>query len=153
MVVLPEPCRPTIRIGTGGGGVEVERHRALAAERLDHHVVDDLDDLLAGGDGAQHLGADGAFADLGDEVAHHRQGHVGVEQGEADFAQRFGDVGLAQRAAAAQAVEDAGELVGQGFEHGRSLQSQKRRCANPRGAAEPPRWAGTGWVGTRMAGV
>ena len=118
VVVLPEPCRPTIRIGIGAGGVQVERDRALAAQRLDHHVVDDLDHLLAGRDRGQHLGADGPLAHLGDEVAHHRQRHVGVQQREADLAQRLGDVGLGQRAAAAQAVEHAGELVGQRFEHG-----------------------------------
>ncbi len=89
------------------GGVQVDRDRALAAQCLDHHVVDDLDDLLAGRDGIQHLGADGAFADLGDEVAHHRQGDVGVQQRQADFPQRFGDVGLVQRSAGAEPVENA----------------------------------------------
>ena len=37
--------------------VQVDRDGALAAQRLDHHVVDDLDDLLAGRDRGQHLGA------------------------------------------------------------------------------------------------
>ena len=90
-----------------GGGVEVERHRAFAAQRLDHHVVDDFYDLLAGGDRIQHLGADGAFTHLGDEVANDRQGDVGIEQREADFAQGFGDVGLVQRSAGAEPVENA----------------------------------------------
>ena len=42
---------------------------------------------------------------------HHGQRHVGVQQREADLAQRVVDVGLAQRAAAAQPVEDAGEFA------------------------------------------
>ena len=111
MVVLPEPCRPTIRIGIGAGGVQVERDRPFAAQRLDHHVVDDLDDLLAGGDRGQHLGPDRALAHLGDEVAHHRQRHVGIQQRQADLAQRLGDIGLGQRTAAAQPVEHPGKLV------------------------------------------
>ena len=108
VVVLPEPCSPTIRKGIGAGGVQVQRHRALAAQRLDQRVVDDLDDHLAGRDGVQHLRADRALAHLGDEVLDHLQRHVGIEQRQADFAQRLGDVGLAQRPAAAQAVEDPG---------------------------------------------
>ena len=134
------------------GGVEVDRDGAGTAQLLDHLVVDDLDDLLAGRDGLQDLDADGAVADLGDEVAHHGQGDVGVQQREADFPQRLGDVHFVQRAPAAQAVEDAVELVGQSLEHDqtlleagmRDLKTTMRRCANPRGAAEPPRQAGTG---------
>ena len=92
----------------------------------------------------QHLDADGAVADLGDEVAHHGQGDVGVQQREADFPKRFRDVHLVQRAAAAQAVEYAVELVGQSLEHVKTLlreplaaraKTTMRRCANPRGAA------------------
>jgi hypothetical protein len=37
--------------------------------------------------------------------------HVGVEQGRADLAQRLGDIGLGQRAAAAQPVEYLGQPV------------------------------------------
>ncbi len=92
-------------------GVQVDRDGALAAQRLDHHVIDDLDDLLAGRDGGQDLGADGALAHLGDEVAHHGQRHVGVQQRQADFAECLGDVGLGQRTATAQAVEYPGQLV------------------------------------------
>ena len=40
------------------------------------------------------------------------------------------------------------------FEHGCvTPKRETRRCANTRGAAEPPRWAGTGWWGTRMRRV
>ena len=56
-------------------------------------------------------------AHLGDEVAHHRQRDVGLEQRDADLAQRLVDVLLGQHAAAAQPVEDAGEPVGQCVEH------------------------------------
>ena len=112
------------------GGVEVDRDGAGTAQLLDHHVVDDFDDLLAGGDGLQDLDADGAVADLGDEVAHHGQGDVGVQQREADFPQRFGDVHLVQRAAAAQAVEHAVQLVGQSLEHVQTLLGMRRTAQN-----------------------
>jgi hypothetical protein len=87
-------------------GIQIDRNRALTAKRLDHHVVDDLDDLLAGGDGGQHLRPHSALADLGDEVADDRECDVGVQQRQADFAQRFGDVGLVQRSASAEPVEN-----------------------------------------------
>ena len=37
VVVLPAPCRPTIMMATGAGGVEVDR-LGVGAERLDQHV-------------------------------------------------------------------------------------------------------------------
>jgi len=40
--------------------------------------MNNLDDHLAGGDGAQHLLPDCPLAHRGDEVAHHRQGDVGL---------------------------------------------------------------------------
>ena len=69
VVVLPEPCRPTIRIGDRRRGVEVDAARTVVAEHLDQLVVDDLDDLLAGRHRAGDLGADGALAHLLDEAA------------------------------------------------------------------------------------
>ena len=61
VVVLPAPCRPTIMMATGGGGVEVDR-LGVRAQRLDQDVVDDLDDHLAGRDRFDDIGADGAVA-------------------------------------------------------------------------------------------
>ena len=52
VVVLPEPCRPTIMMATGGGGIEVDR-LGLGAQHRDQLVVDDLDDHLAGRDRAR----------------------------------------------------------------------------------------------------
>ena len=96
VVVLPEPCRPAIRMtaaaGRRGGG-------RVSSRAQDRHelVVDDLHDHLAGRDAAQHLLADGALAHPADEVLDHRQRHVGLEQGDADLPHRLADVGLAQR--------------------------------------------------------
>ena len=47
----------------------------------DEFVVDDLDDLLAGIEGAQHFLADGALRDFGDEVLGDGEIDVGFEKG------------------------------------------------------------------------
>ena len=91
VVVLPEPCRPTIRIATGGAALR-SIGSAVRAEHLDQLVVDDLDDLLAGRDRLDDLRADGAVAHLVGEGAHHLEGDVGLEQRAADLAQRRVDV-------------------------------------------------------------
>ena len=71
----------------------VERNRfGLGAERLDEHVVDDLHDHLAGRDRLHHLRADRARPHLVGEGAHDIERDVGLEQGAAHLAQRFGDV-------------------------------------------------------------
>ena len=46
---------------------------------------------------------------------------VGFEQGDADFAQSFGDVFFGERALAAEGFEDALELVCEVFKHGQCL--------------------------------
>ena len=66
---------------------QVQRHRAHAAQRLDHHVVDDLDDLLAGRHAVQHLDAGRALPAFGNEILDHRQGDVRLQQRQADLAQ------------------------------------------------------------------
>ena len=105
--------------------IEVEPARAAVfagavacpAQHLDQMVVDDLDHHLGRGDRAQHLLAQRLFAHRGDKIADHRQRHIGFEQRQPDLAQRGGDIILAQRAMAAQPVEDVAEAVGQAVEH------------------------------------
>ena len=60
----------------------------LGAEHLDQSVVDDLDDLLARRDRAQHLLADRLLGGAVDELADDRQRDVGLEQSDADLAHR-----------------------------------------------------------------
>ena len=98
---MPEPWRPTIAT-TAGLPVQVERPVARRQER-DELVVDDLDDLLAGGQALEDLRADGALADARDEVLDDLEVDVGLEQREADLAHGGIDVGLADPAAAGQA--------------------------------------------------
>ena len=67
----------------------------------------------AGFSACVQLGADGALADAGDEAADDLEVDVGLEQGEADLAQDLVDLGLAEAALAAEALEDPVEAIGQ----------------------------------------
>ena len=90
---------------------------ALAAERLDQRVVDDLDDHLAGLDRLDHRRADRLGPRAVDEGAHDLQRDVRLEQGAPHFAHRGVDVLLRERAAAGQLVQYAGELFRKALEH------------------------------------
>ena len=115
VVVLPEPCRPTIRIGAGA--LPRSRCGLFVAERFDQLVVHDLDDLLARRDGADDVFADGLGAHGLDEVFDDGQRHVGIDQGAADLAQALIDIGFGERAAPAELVEDPAEAGLQTVEH------------------------------------
>ena len=91
-----------------GGKIEIG---SVRAQHLDQRVVDDLDDLLARGDRTQHLLAGRGIGHAVDEAAHHGERDIGFEQRDPHFAHRRAHVFLAQRAAAAQAVENASKPV------------------------------------------
>ena len=112
VVVLPEPCRPTIMMATGGAALRSMR-LAVGAQRRDQLVVHDLDDHLAGRDRLHHLDADRLLLDLVGEGARHVERDVGFEQRAAHFAHRRIDVGFGERAAAGEAVENAAKLFRQ----------------------------------------
>ncbi len=116
-VVLPEPCRPATRITVGGLSARRRGCGLFAAQHVDQAVVDDLDHLVGRLDRADHRFAERLLAGLVDEVAHHRQGDVGLEQGDAHLAHRRVDVLLGQHAAAGKPVEDAGKPIAQTFKH------------------------------------
>ena len=121
-------AQPIGELGAGGGlaralqadhqdhagrrPAQVELAR-FAAQQIDQVVVHDLDHHLAGRDAFQDLMADRALADRADEILDDRQRHAGLEQGDANVAQRRFDVGLAQRAAALQPIEDIAKTAGQ----------------------------------------
>ena len=96
---------------------------------LNEFVVDDLDDLLAGVEGAQHFLADGALRDLGDEVLGDGEVDVGFQQGLAHFLHGFTDVGFRDAAAAAQLFQSLGEAALDAFKHTASLNPPARRKA------------------------
>ena len=72
---------------------EADRAR-LPAEDRDELLLHDLDDLLGGVERLADLGAEGALAHRAGEPLDDGQRDVGVEQGEADVADRRVDVGL-----------------------------------------------------------
>ncbi len=71
----------------------------------------DLDDHLAGRDGTHHLLADRLGLNGVDEVAHHVERHVGLDESAAHLAHRLADIGLAQRALAGELVEDGAKAL------------------------------------------
>ena len=79
--------------------------------------MDDLDDLLAGGDRTQYLLADGLLGDLVNELADDRERDIGLKQRDADLAHCFTHIRFVQRATTAQAVEDPSQPIAQTFEH------------------------------------
>jgi hypothetical protein len=85
---------------------QVQAGGDLAAQHVDQAVIDDLDHLVGRLDRADDRFAGSGFLGLADEVLDHRQGDVGFQQGDANFAQRLVDVLLGQHAATAEAVED-----------------------------------------------
>ena len=110
---------------------------ALAGEHPDQLVVHDFHDLLAGGDGFRDRLALGLILHRLDEIARDGQRDVGLEQRDADLAQRGRHVLVGQRAGPGQLAEDAAKAVGQVLEHGlapRSQDPETRKRAGGRNA-------------------
>jgi hypothetical protein len=102
------------------GRIALEVERPVAgAEELHELVVDDLHDLLAGGQGLQDVGADRLLADAADEVLDDLEVDVRLEQRETDLAHRGIDVRLADAATAGQVGERLAKALAQAVEHGR----------------------------------
>ena len=64
-----------------------------------------------------HVGADRLGPHFVDELADDREGDVGLEQRRAHFAQGGIDIGLGQRSAPPQPVENVAQSFAQTFEH------------------------------------
>ena len=117
VVVLPEPCKPAIRITAGGtvarssGDIGLAHQRGQLVEHHAHHG-------LARRQAAHYVLSERTLLHPRDEVLHHRQGYVGLEQRHAHLAQCVLDVGLGEPRLAAQRLEHTGETIGQVVEHG-----------------------------------
>jgi hypothetical protein len=143
VVVLPPPCRPTIRIGAGGLSI-LSAPGSSSPQHVDKLVMDDLDDLLAGGDRFGDRCAGGLLLDRLDELARHGQRDVGLQQRHAHLAHGGPHVILGQRALLGEPVEDAAEAFGEVFEHGPLPPSEAacREVVVPRAAQVAQRVAG-----------
>ncbi|OMP13724.1 hypothetical protein COLO4_01082, partial [Corchorus olitorius] len=118
-------------------GVEIDVGHALA-HGGGQFLVDDGHQQLAGLQGAQHLLAQRLFLDARNEVAHHGQGHVGLEQGHAHFAQHVLYVGFGDAGLAAHLLDESRKFVGQSGGHKRGgtgvVGKEKVCCSEPAGA-------------------
>ena len=93
------------------GGCEANFNlRGVFAEDLDEFVAHDLDDLLAGRERGHDFLTDSLGADVVDELLDDFEVDVGLEQGEADFAQRLVNVLFGERGLAAEGLEGALEF-------------------------------------------
>ncbi len=125
-MVLPEPCSPAIRITVGGCEAKLKRAVSLPSSAI-KLVADDLDHLLGRRERGQDFGADGLGADVLDEVVDDLEVDVGLEQGDANLAQGFGDVLFGERALAAKVLEDALQFVSEVLKHGSSSSLPEKR--------------------------
>ena len=89
----------------------------LASEHVDQLVMHDLDDLLAGLDSVEHVGADRLLAHAGNEGLDDLVVDIGLQQGKPDLAQGDVKVGLGDLGLATQAGGDGLQARRQGFEH------------------------------------
>ena len=80
-------------------------------------LVDDADQNLAGLQGSQHFTAECFFFDPGDEVAHHRQRDIGLQQSHAHFAQHFVDIVFRDTGLSPQSFDQSGQFVSEGGGH------------------------------------
>src|SRR4029079_16647801 len=101
------------------GRIALEVERPVAgAEELHELVVDDLPDLLAGGQGLQDVGADRLLADAADEVLDDLEVDVCLEQREGYLSHRGVAFRLAHAAAAGEVGKRRAEALAQAVEHG-----------------------------------
>src|SRR5699024_9095775 len=127
----------------GGRGLGEVQVAGGAAEHLDKLVVDELDDLLGGVERLGDLFAQRSLTDPAGDLAPHRDGDVGVEQGTADLADRLVDVRLGEAAMAAQTLQRCCDAIGEVVEHEALPLGRMDRISLVR-AARPPQDARSG---------
>ena len=85
--------------------------RGVLAEDVDEFVMDDFDDLLVRGEGGGDFPAEGAVADVVDDLGNDGERDVGLDEGEADFAEGVADVLVGDGALAAESLKGSLEFV------------------------------------------
>ncbi len=124
VLFLDQPTREFAGAGGLAGALQTGEHhhdRTLRAQveagaRLAHEprqfLMHDLDECLSRGEALRHLHADRARLDGVGEALDHRQRDVGVEQREANFAHRVGNIVVGESAAAGKRLERGGQTGG-----------------------------------------
>jgi len=92
------------------GGVEIDG-RLVSAEEVGELVLEDFDDLLAGLDRFYDVGSLGFDGDVGEEIFHHAELDIGLEEGEADVAECLGDIFVRDFSDAAEVTESFVEAI------------------------------------------
>jgi len=110
---------------------ELQGLRIVTAQQGHHLVADDAQHGLVGAEARQDRSTHSLDADAIQELLDHAEMDVGLEQREANLAERRVDVGFAQGPLATKRPEDSLQLVAQCFEHVedvplRSLRSPRR---------------------------
>src|SRR6185437_1110044 len=102
-------------------------------------VVNDLEDLFTGVEGAQHLLTDGALGDALNEVVGDGVVDVGIEQRFAHFLHGLTDVGFRDASAAAQLLERFAEIALNTFKHSLTppLSGAEKGAAGPPSEGAP----------------
>ena len=109
-------------LGQGGIGATHGLHQLFV-----HH----LDELLVGADPPHHLRPEGLAPHLINEILHHRQAHIGLQQGAPHVLQGRFDVGFTDGGLTPEGLDGVIEALGQFVEH-RGLLAEGR----------PPRMGG-----------
>ena len=90
------------------------------SEKPHQFVVDDFDDLLAGGNALEDLLTNAGGLDAFDEFAGDLEVDVGREQGGAHLLEGVGHIFFAELACAAEVAESGGKFIGKGRKHARA---------------------------------
>ena len=109
VVVLPEPCRPTI--SHTDGGREENSGFACLPSSIEQFVANDLDHLLVGRKLQQHFRAQRLLANVRQQFVGHAHVDVAFEQRFADSRERLVQVLLRELSLPAQVLENSLQLV------------------------------------------
>ena len=144
VVVLPEPCRPTIRIGTGAAAF---RFSGTAPSPPSASIITSLTILTTCWPGVTEPSTSAPIARSRTLAMKSRTtGSATSASSRATRTSRSASpMSASDRAPRLRSRSNTPDSLSDSASNTmRSLQRRKRRCANPRGAAEPPHAAGTG---------
>jgi hypothetical protein len=95
----------------GRGLVAEIQFRSTGTQGGSELIMENLDEGLTWTEAAKHLLAHRPLAHTLDEFTHHRQGHVGLDEGTADVPDCILDVVFSKPPATANLIQDAAQAV------------------------------------------
>ena len=94
---------------------------SIAAKQGCEFIAENLDNLLPGFHGFEHLLSHGLFLDMGNKLASNAILHVGIQKRHTHITQRVLDVGFGNFAQATHFAQRIIKLIGKKREHGITL--------------------------------